>query len=548
MATPIDASTPPPLLAQLLRLGPSAAQLGLLFALAAALTLAAGVVLWALRPSFEPLYASMGERDAGNIIAALRARNVRFEVDERSGMILVRGDEVRELRMQLAAAGLAGSEAVGLELLREDQSVGTSQFIERARYQHALEVELGRTIARMRGVEAARVHLAMPKQTAFVRNQPRPSASVMVKLAPGRVLDAAQVQGIANLVAASVPYLELGRVAVLDQYARLLSRDAMDGEVALSNRQFEYKRAFERTYTERIEELLAPIVGSHGVRAQVHAELDFSHSERREELFAGAPEKVRSEQIQDQASAGTALGLGVPGALTNQPPEGGRLGDARDVDVEGEQTAGASNRSSTRNFELDKTVTHTRSVPGSLQRLSVAVLIDDRMTPAARGKAERTPREQDELDSITSLVKEAVGFNAQRGDSVVVLNRTFELPPEIAAPPEPSLWEHSWFESLVKNVLAALLMGLLALAVLRPTVRALTRRNETAGLLTSDGAKLDEPFLLDSDRVTLSGRAGEPLPPPPRVYGDILNLAREMAADDPKRVALVLRKWVDNDG
>jgi flagellar M-ring protein FliF len=545
MATQLDLTAAPPLLAQLLRLGPSASQLGLLFALAAALTLAAGVVLWAMRPSFVPLYASMGERDAGNIIAALQSRNVRFEVDERSGMILVPADESRELRMQLAAAGLAGNEAMGLELLREDQSVGTSQFMERARYQHALETELARTIARVRGVEAARVHLAMPKQSAFVRNQPQPSASVTLKLAPGRVLDDAQVQGIANLVASSVPYMELGRVAVLDQYARLLSRDAMDGALALSNRQFEYKRAFERSYTDRIEELLAPIVGSQGVRAQVNADLDFSHNERREELFAGAPEKVRSEQIESQSGASVLAG-GVPGALTNQPPEGGTLGEAGDAPQAAERASGASSRNTTRNFELDKTVTHTRSVPGRLQRLSVAVLVDDRVKPAARGKVERTPREQAELDSIASLVKEAVGFDAQRGDTVVVLNRSFELPAEIAPPPQPAVWEQSWFESTIKNTLAALLMGLLALAVLRPAVRALSRRTSAAGA-GAGGADDAEPLLLDSDRVTLSGRAGEALPPPPRVYGDILNLAREMAADDPKRVALVLRKWVDND-
>ena len=547
MATQLDFTSAPPLLAQLLRLGPSASQLGLLFALAAALTLAAGVVLWAMRPSFVPLYETMGERDAGNIIAALRSRNVRFEVDERSGMILVPSDESRELRMQLAAQGLAGDEAQGLELLREDQSVGTSQFMERARYQHALETELARTIARMRGVEAVRVHLAMPRQTAFVRNQQRPSASVMLRLAPGRVLDGAQVQGIANLVAASVPYMELGRVAVLDQYARLLSRDAMDGELALSNRQFEYKRAFERTYTDRIEELLAPIVGRQGVRAQVNADLDFAHNERREELFAGAPEKLRSEQIQDQSGAASAQPLGVPGALSNQPPEGGSLQAPADASEGAPGEAGASNRSSTRNFELDKTVTHTRAVPGRLQRLSVAVLVDDRLTPAARGKkVERAPREQAELDSITSLVKEAVGFDAQRGDTVVVLNRSFEVPAEIAPPPPPAVWEQSWFEATVKNALAAMLMGLLALVVLRPAVRALSRRAD--GAADAGGAQQPEPFLLASDRISLSGRGGEALPPPPRVYGDILNLAREMAADDPKRVALVLRKWVDNDG
>ncbi len=545
MATQLELTNDTPRLAQLMRMGPSPSQLGLVMALAAALTLAVGVVMWAMRPSFVPLYGSMGERDAGNVIASLQARNTRFEVDKRSGMILVPADQVQEIRMQLAADGLSGNESMGLELLREDQSVGTSQFMERARYQHALETELARTIARMRGVEAARVHLAIPKQSAFVRDRSRPSASVMLKLAPGRALDSGQVQGIANLVASSVPYMEIGRVAVVDQFGRLLSRDVMDGEMAMTNRQFEYKRAFERTYTERIEELLFPIVGSGRVRAQVHAEIDFSENERREEAFTGAPDQVRSEQLQDQRGGGAMQAMGVPGALTNQPPEGGSLAKP----AEGEALAGDSgsmSKSTTRNYELDKTVTHTRTAPGRLIRMSVAVLVDDRVSADKKGEVVRTPREQAEIDGITGLVKEAVGFNAERGDSVVVINRAFEAPAAIEAPPEPAVWEQTWFESLVKNSLAAILMGLLLLAVLRPAVRALTRRGESGG----DAAPADDDGLpmLEADRVSLSGRGDDPLPPPPRVYGDILNLAREMAADDPKRVAMVLKKWVDTDG
>jgi flagellar M-ring protein FliF len=539
-------ATQAPMLMQLLRLGPSPAQLGLVFALAAALTLAAGVLMWAMRPNMVPLYTSLAERDAGDVVTTLQARDIPFEVDERTGMILVPSSEVREIRMALAADGLVQNESMGLELLREDQSVGTSQFMERARYQHALETELSRTIARMRGVEAARVHLAIPKQTSFVRSRSRPSASVMLKLTPGRALDNGQVQGIANLVASSVPYLELARVAVVDQFGRLLTRDSVDGELALSNRQFEYKRSFERTYSERVEELLFPIVGAGRVRAQVHAELDFSQAERREEAFTGAPEKMRSEQVQDQRGAPIGA-LGVPGALTNQPPEGGTLGDA---EAPAESAPGGSySKNTTRNYELDKTVVHTRTAPGRLTRLSIAVLVDDRVSVGKKGKETRTPREQAELDSITGLVKEAVGFDEERGDSVVVINRSFEAPEAIEPPPEPPVWESDWFSSMVKNSLAAMLMALLLLVVLRPAVRALTTR-AAGGAAPAPGAgpgdESDFP-MLESDRVSLSGSGADMLPAPPRVYGDILNLAREMAADDPKRVATVLRKWMSND-
>ncbi len=530
-----------PRLAQLLRLGPSPAQLGLVIALAAALTLAAGVVLWALRPSMVPLSTTLAERDAGDVVAMLRSRDIPFEVDRRSGMILVPDDQARELRMQLAAQGVTGNEAVGIELIQQDQSVGTSQFMERARYQHALETELARTIGRMRGVDAARVHLAMPKQTSFVRDRAQASASVALKLAPGRSLDAAQVQGIAHLVASSVPNLELARVAVVDQYGRLLTRDAVDGDLALSNRQFEYKRGFEQTYSSRVEDLLAPIVGAGRVRAQVNAELDFSQNERREEAFNGAPEKMRSEQVQVQRGAG-AVG-GVPGALSNQPPQGGTLGEAGGVEGEG---GAVSSENTTRNYELDKTVVHTREAPGRLMRLSVAVLVDDRVSVDDKGAPVRAARDQAELDAITGLVKEAVGFNAERGDSVVVMNRSFEMPQAIEAPPPPPMWEQDWFSTLVKNALAGLVLALLLLLVLRPAVRALTARRD--GSADARHAVDDDGLpMLESDRLSLTSDASELLPAPPRVYGDILNLAREMAADDPKRVATVLRKWLEPD-
>jgi len=546
MATQMEISPEAPRLTQFMRLGPSAPQLGLLFALAAGLTLAAGVVIWAMRPSFVPLDLGLSESSSGDVIATLQASDTRFEVDRRSGMILVPSEELREIRMRLAANGLSGGrEAMTLGELSKNQGMGPSQSMEQALLQQALETEIAHTVAGMRAVKSARVHLGLPRQTAFVRSHRKPSASVVLTLAPGRALDAGQVQGIANLVASSVPNMELGRVSVLDQHGRLLSRDLADGELAATNRFFDYKRNYERTYTSRIEELLSPIVGLERVRAQVNAELDFSHNERREEAFAGAPEKMRSEQIQDQRSGSSALASGVPGALTNQPPEGGTL--AASTDGEGGGDTGSMSKSTTRNFELDKTVVHRRDTPGRLVRLSIAVLVDDKVTVGEKGAVEREPREQAELDSITELVKEAVGFDAERGDSVVVINRSFEAPVQMAPMPAPALWEQAWFEPAVKNTLAAMLMGLLLLLVLRPTVRALTRRADVASDGAGEGGVDSDMGLLEADKVSIGRQSVDALPPPPRVYGDILNLAREMANDDPKRVAMVLRKWVGND-
>jgi len=277
------------------------------------------------------------------------------------------------------------------------------------------------------------------------------------------------------------------------------------------------------------------------VRAQVNAELDFSQNERRAEAFNGAPEKMRSEQVQARGGPGMIAG-GVPGALSNQPPEGGTLGELAQTGEGAE--GGTFSRNTTRNYELDKTVTHTREAPGRLMRMSVAVLVDDRVTVDDKGAAVRAPREQAELDAITALVKEAVGFNSERGDSVMVMNRGFEMPQVIEAPPPAPMWEQDWFSTLVKNALAGLVLALLLLLVLRPAVRALTARREGDGSQAGTDGELP---MLEADRLSLSSDASELLPAPPRVYGDILNLAREMAADDPKRVATVLRKWLEPD-
>ncbi|MFT5174992.1 MAG: flagellar M-ring protein FliF [Gammaproteobacteria bacterium] len=549
MATNLEVSPPPAAIAPLMRLAAIAPQLGLLFTMAAGLTLAAGVVMWAMRPSFVPLDVNLSDRSSADVITMLQSSQTRYEMDPSSGRIFVPSEKLAEIRMQLLGAGLAGGSTMGSEMLQEDQSIGTSTQLLNERFRLVRETELSRTIASLRGVDAARVHLALPKQTSFVRNRSRSSASVMLKLSPGRSLDAAQVQGIVNLVASSVPNMDVANVTVVDQFSRLLSRDAAGGELAISSRQFEYQKNFERSYVNRIEGLLAPIIGVNGVRAQVNAELDFTANERHEEAFASKPNNVRSEQIEDNRSEGATLAGGVPGALSNQPPAGGKVGDA----AAGETTAGAAGsvaKSTMRNYELDKTVTHTRVAPGRLLRLSVAVLIDDHVVFDKKGKPTRTSREKEELDSITGLVKEAIGFNAERGDTVVIVNRAFEMPAEIESAPEPALWEQSWFDAMVKNTLAAIVMGLLLMLVLRPAVAALTRKVDAANEASTTGPRDNDSLefsMMATDKVSLSGASGDPLPPPPRVYGDILNLAREMANDDPKRVAMVLRKWVESD-
>ncbi len=552
MATDISTFAPPARLAQVLRLGPSSAQVGLLITLASALTLAAGVLFWALRPTYVPLGERLGDRSSAELVNYLRGRNQPFEIDNSSGMILVPDDKLQELRLQLATAGLSAPESSGLESLQQDQGMGTSQFMEQARYQRALETELSRTIARVRGVDSVRVHLAMPKRSSFVRDRGGASASVLLKMTPGRVLDEGQVQGIVSMVSASVPFLKQSRVAVVDQWGRLLSRNNDATAMGQSAKQFEFTRQFEQTYVDRIESLLAPIVGRGKVRAKVNLVLDFTQNQRRDEIYSGNPEKLRSEQVQDQSAGSAGLGGGVPGALSNQPPAGGTVeGESAPLGAvpegavsEDKANRGNYNKSTTRNYELDKTTTSTRKAPGELLKLSVAVIVDDRTEVSKRGKVTRTSREREELDSLTALVKEAVGFDAERGDSVTVVNRPFEVIEPLEAVPAPGFWEQSWFGALMKNIFAAALIALVLLLVIRPALRSLTSPRG-ASVDAGNPAPAGEFARLESDTVSAGG---DPLAAPPRVYGDILNLAREMAAEDPRRVATVLRQWVDKDG
>jgi len=509
-----------------------------------------------------PLGDRLSAGSSSDIVSYLRGRNLPFEVDENSGMILVPDNKLQELRLQLASDGLGNGADAGLEVLQKDQSIGTSQFMEQARYQHALETELSRTVAKLRGVASARVHLAVPKRTSFIRDRAKPSASVMLKMTPGRVLDEGQIQGIVHLVASSVPYLELSRVSVVDQWGRLLSKDNDNSALGVSTRQFEFTRTMEQAYSARIESLLAPIVGQGKVQAKVNAVLDFTHKQRRDEIYTGNPQKLRSEQIQDQSTSGAGLGGGIPGALTNQPPAGGKVTTGQSAAQQNAAPAaetetasnGNYNKSTTRNYELNKTISSTEDAPGRLRRLSIAVIVDDRTQVSDKGEVTQVSRDEKELDNIAALVKEAVGFDAKRGDTVQVINRRFEKTASLEALPAPGFWEQSWFSVLIKNVFAAILIALVLLLVIRPALRSLTNKSEknakNAKNADSNAAKavpVGELARLESVTENAGAQSGDPLAAPPRVYGDILNLAREMAAEDPRRVATLLRQWVDND-
>lgn len=418
---------------------PAVRQVGLMFGLAASVALGVAVVLWSQEPSYSVLYANLGSKDASQVMDALQKQGVRYRLDEKTGALMVPTSAVHELRLKLANDGLPHSSASGLDVLQQKQEFGTSQFLETARYQHALEGELARSVMTINSVEHARVHLALPKQTAFIRERQPPSASVLVSLYPGRTLEEAQVAAITHMVASSIPNLEPSRVTVVDQSGRLLSSKPPTN-AAVNQEQFEYTRKLEESYIARIEDIIAPIVGMQGVRAQVSAEVDFTITEQTQESYNPDLPALRSEQVYEEKSTSEGA-QGVPGALSNTPPVAATVPEVATGQPGGAAVAqsGRSLNRATKNYELDRTISHSKLATGQVRRLSVAVVVDDRQSVNQNGEVVREPRSAEEMERIAALVREAVGYNAQRGDTVNVINASFQTAQTVEPLPEPPL-------------------------------------------------------------------------------------------------------------
>jgi len=369
-------------------------QLAVMVGIAASVAIGVAVVLWSWTPSYSLLFGNLAQKDASEVVAALQQAGIDYEVNQETGAVMVPSGKVQEARMKLAGQGLPHSDSLGYELLQQETGFGTSRALEAARFHRALEGELARTISTLANIQTARVHLATPKQSVFVRKRKQPSASIVVKLYSGRSLEKGQVTSVIHLVASSVPDLESNRVTVVDQKGNLLSSQMDGGQMMLTGSQFEFTRQLEDRYRQRVEDILIPILGEASVRAQVTAELDFTVTEQTEERFNPDLPALRSEQINEQASR-LSSAQGVPGALSNQPPAAGvapeRAGGGLNAGGSDSSPLNTSKRA-TRNFELDKTVSHTRLPSGTLRRLSVAVVVDDSVTAAGDGRQRNLSR------------------------------------------------------------------------------------------------------------------------------------------------------------
>lgn len=527
---------------------PVVKQILFLLAIAASIAVGGWVLMWSQTPSYQVLFSNMAPQESTEVVDVLQQMNVDYKLDPASGALMVPAGDVQSLRLRLAAEGLPRSSAQGMEMLNEDQGFGTSQFIERARYQRALEEELSRSIAELNNVRSARVHLAIPKQSVFVRDRKDPTASVVVNLYAGRQLEKGQVAAITHMVASSVPNMTNPDVTVVDQRGNLLTQPERETGIAMSDSQLEYTQKVEQLYIDRIENILSPIVGRDGVQAQVVADIDFTMTEQTQESYNPEMTALRSEQIREEARVGSNGAIGVPGALSNQPPGGGVAPEeAVETDEDGNPIPSprpeSSTKSATRNFELDRTISHTRAAPGQIRKLSVAVLVDERRTADGDGNAQSTPLSEAEMTRINALVSDAIGFNQARGDSLNIVNAPFVAPQAMEPLPEKPIWEQAWVWNVARQVGGALVVLFLIFGVIRPAFRDMSKVPPQA---RSEGDGMTPQQALSSDSGVSSEEIAKLTKGSDQMEEQLTNV-RSLVQQDPALVAQVVKNWTAGD-
>lgn len=539
---------------------PGLRQLTLLLGLAAAVAVGVWIVMWARGENYSVLFSNLTDRDASEIVQVLQASQIPHRYEPGSGAVMVASDRVHDARLQLAGQDLPGAGGVGFEMLSTPNGLSDSQFIESARYQRALEVELQRTIASINSVSSARVHLAIPKQTVFVRDRIASSASVLVNLYPGRNLAADQVDSVVNLVAASVPDMESGQVTVVDQNGSLLSARPQSGEEGAGGGDIDKRQVqLEERLSNRVEDILVPLVGLGRVRSQVNVDLNRDLVEETQEIYDTDNQVVRSEQSSETPAMEGLGAAGIPGALSNQPPGASdEPGEAPGV-AEGPGGEPLFSREATRNFEIGRTVRHLQQSMGEIRRLSVAVVVDQRRIVADDGTETLEGYSDDELERMGALVRQAVGFDEERGDQVSVVNAAFERPEiDDSDLPEPSILENVNIMSMLQTVGAIVIVLVLIFAVVRPTLRQLllTIPNRRMALPQAQPA-YSQAMVTDGGGGAIQGPAGSGVggqrapvreKSPKEHYEERMNTAKQFVQQDPKRVAQVVKQWVNEDG
>lgn len=529
-------------------------QLGAMFGVAGLLAVLAFMTVGAKDSDYRPLYPNISDKDGGQIISRLTQMNVPYKVAEGGSVVLVPSGQVHSLRMKLAAAGLSvggagnGSGAAGYELLDKD-SFGQTQGQERMKFKRVTEGELVTSIQSLDSVKSARVHLALPQQNGFFREQQKPSASVVLTLNAGRTLDRNQVAGIVSLVSTSVPELSAKAVSVVDSSGALLSGPGDEESAAgLDSQQIQYRREIEAGLTKRVLALLEPVVGSDNVRVSVTGDIDFSQVMQTAEAYRpnqgeGTKPAIREQRTEENTQAGSATPSGVPGATSNQPPTpatapiNGAAQGLQGTQAPG-ATGGAARREAATRFEVDKTVTVTRNAVGNVRRLNAAVVVNNRTTTDAKGKTSTAPLSEKELEQLTALVQQGIGFNAERGDVVKVVNAPFrtDTPPPADSTP---IWQAPWLLDLLKTAAAPLALALVALVIISKLIRPAFTAMTAPPPAPEKGSQLDE--VVDEEKPPMKPILLAP------TQSERVDQARALAKANPAAVANIVRGWVNGE-
>jgi flagellar M-ring protein FliF len=540
---------------------PTTRLLLLLVGVAAAVALGVAIVLWSRGPNYALLYAGLDPKDAAAVTQALQTSNTPYRLGPDGASISVPAEVLADTRLRLASQGLPQGSTAGGTMPQSDSPFGMSDMAESTHYQSMLETDLGNTIAGLQFVRAARVHLALPKPSAFIRDNHPASASVLLTLYPGRQLDSSQVTAIVHLVSSSVPDLDPAQVSVVDQQGNLLTNSDPDSPGAVGDARMRLATRMENSYAQRIEDLLTPLVGQGRVRAQVDVDLDFSQTEKASESYDGANPALRSEQTSSEQKQDSAGGE-VAGALSNQPPNTVAQPTAAKPNAGTPPAANAAaataantskstptdtSSSSTKNYELGRTISHVSDPAGRLVRLTVAVVVDNKAP--ADGKGKSVALTQQDLQHLTDLTKNAVGFDAQRGDSVSVINQAFsDSPVDDTAPVSEPFWQRPGMLDLIKQGAGILIALLIAFGLLKPMLKGLLRGPEPmaalAGPIPTVSVRINDDDRDErEDQVRITSPQIQNM-----AYEQKIGLARKLVQENPKQVAQVVMNWVGDDG
>ncbi|WP_038153267.1 flagellar basal-body MS-ring/collar protein FliF [Trabulsiella guamensis] len=526
----------------------------LMVASAAAVAIVVALVLWAKSPDYRTLFSNLSDQDGGAIVTQLQQMNVPYRFADSGGAIEVPADKVHELRLRLAQQGLPKGGAVGFELL-DQEKFGISQFSEQVNYQRALEGELARTIETLGPVKGVRVHLAMSKPSLFVREQKSPSASVTLNLETGRALDEGQIAAVVHLVSSAVAGLPPGNVTLVDQGGHLLTQ-SNTGDRDLNDAQLKYAANVESRIQRRIEAILSPVVGNGNVHAQVTAQIDFDNKEQTEEQYRpngdASQAVLRSRQVNESEQVGSPYPGGVPGALSNSPapapsaplstPPANQQNAQNNTQRTESNGPRNTQRNETSNYEVDRTIRHTKKNIGDIQRLSVAVVVNYRNLPDGKP----LPLTAEQLKQIEDLTREAMGFTDTRGDTLNVVNSPFNATDDTGG--ELPFWKQQMFIDQLMSAGRWLLVALVAWLLWRKAIRPQIIRRQEEIKLAQEEARIRQEtedaveVTLSKDEMVQQRRANQ------RLGAEVMSQRiREMSDNDPRVVALVIRQWMSNE-